>query len=175
MNGRKRLRSFQYNCQVQPTVSWIPNDHEVASVEKLQVSLQHESFKDKENETDIKTFDFNTLKAEGYTVKNDTGFKFPLDEYITLENLRVILSLEYTIPQERMIAWRIAHPTRGMNLTVQFPKDLTIATEPYYNNENIPPPTSAPGLFQLISEDWIMPGEGIIILLLKDAGKQGES
>jgi hypothetical protein len=152
--------------RIQDSVKWIPSEYEVETLDGFKIVIQHDSFKNKDNGKGEITFGCSSSGSGKLLTNDKNGFTLSLDEYIHLENLRVQIVVNYTIPRERIIAKRMAYPTRGLNLSVQYPKDLAIATEPYYN-ENAMSSTSLPGSYHLISEDWIMPDEGITMQLLK--------
>jgi hypothetical protein len=152
--------------EIQRAVRWMPSEYEVETLEDFTIVLQHETLKSKEH--DKGEISFSRLDPKGKLVENEkNSFTLPLDDYIGLDGLWVQIIVNYTIPLERIIAKRMAYPTRGINLSVQYPKnDFVVATEPYFNGSRVST-TTMPGNFHLSSEDWIMPDEGITVQLLK--------
>ncbi len=165
--------SMSWKCKrnggrIQNSVDWIPSEYEIETLNDFTITIQHDSFKTDDNAKGEKIFTPN--QSDSNIVKiirtRNNGFRLPLDSFIDLDNLRVTICVNYIIPQERIIAKRMAYPTKGINLSVQYPPfDLVIAMEPYYK-ETAVAPINKPGSYILDSEDWIMPDEGLTIQLL---------
>ncbi|MEI9807769.1 MAG: hypothetical protein WDO16_07765 [Bacteroidota bacterium] len=155
--------------KIQQNVSWVPGESEFEKINDFEVSIQHKSLLSNTNPTGTEFFSFDRLKNEGCTATNNMGFSLPLKNYSSIDDLYIIVKVNCIISKERFIAWRMSLPTRGMTLTVQFPKELRMETE-FYFDENNPihyEKTSKSGYYYLHVEDWIMPDQGITIQLLK--------
>lgn len=165
------IETMSWTCKsnggrIQDSVKWMPSEYEVEKLDKFEITIQHESFKSGDNEKGEHKFTPESTDSGRLKITHENAFELSLSDCVHLQNLRVQISVNYMIPQERIIAKRMAYPTRGLNLSVQYPKDLVILAEPYCY-ENAMFPTNQPGNYLLVSEDWIMPNEGITMQLLK--------
>jgi hypothetical protein len=100
--------------------------------------------------------------------KTETGgFIFPLNGHIYLNNLKVILSTETIVATNKFWAWRMAHPSRGISLSVRYPSELSINRELFGIGEECNEiDDKGKGYYKLSSKKWILPDEGIVFELV---------
>lgn len=155
--------------RIQENISWEPSPGEYEDVNDFSLSLHHASLDGK-----TERFTHNKLEELNCLSEDKKGFHFSLDhKYQNLDQLFVTIKVNATIIKTRFIAWRMSHPTRRMSLTVQFPKELKVVTELFFNENNLVNIESeTDGYFYLNIEDWIMPDEGISLQLLSKNNQQ---
>ncbi len=152
------------NGKIQGEISWIPAENEFEAIDIKRVKLKHNSFSTDSDST--KSFEYANFKTEWHQ-PNGLGFTMPLKEYINLSDLRVTVIVNYVIPKERFIAWRMAHLSKNVLVTVSYPNDLLVRSETYcMNNDYFEINTPKSGYYKWANKGWVLPGEGIAFQIL---------
>jgi hypothetical protein len=146
--------------KIQDTVQWEPNAFEFEKVEDLQLIIEHPLIS-------TGTIYFGKRELEEKFKTNNDGFIFPLREYITLDGLRIKIISDVIVSKNKFLAWRMAHPSRGISLSVRYPQDLNINKELFGIGEDcFEINDKGKGYYKLSSQKWILPDEGIVFELL---------
>jgi hypothetical protein len=155
-----------YTCKmnggtIQSDINWSPDLDEYKESISFKIELTHSSF-------GKKIYEKESLRERGFLLPNELGFTIPLTDFTSCDNLNVIIQSKYTMRADRFIGWRMSYPTKGLTLTLQFPRDLKISYEYFFTETGKYRTTDDQlGYFNLTMDDWIMPDEGICLQLLK--------
>jgi hypothetical protein len=144
--------------RIQDSIHWEPNEGEFESVECLEFQISHSDLKGGKRSFEVATFE------TAWKTPNN-GFKYPLQDLIDLDGLVVTIKSDVIVSKNKFLAWRMAHPSRGILLSVRYPPDLTINKELFGLGENCTE-ILEPGYYKLSSQKWILPNEGIVYELV---------
>lgn len=170
----KIYETLSYICmsnsgKVQENVCYLPERHEKYEIANFHVTLQHDKFKSKLGDKNGQVnFDLHTLKEKKACVLITDGFDLDIKDYCE-DGLNVIVNAEYTSSIDRFIAWRMSHPSRNVIINLNFPKDLILAKEFFFNENDsyTEKLDEANGNYYLAVHDWLLPDEGITFQLHK--------
>lgn len=167
--GKKdRVRSVEvltWNCKanqgrIQENVGWDPNEGEVEKVEDTNLRLEH-----KDLPGGFKEYSYEDLKKIEETKTG--GIIFSLKDYDHSDGLKIILTIATLAATNKFWAWRMAHPSRGISLTVRYPADLSINRELYgIGDDCYELNEKGKGYYKLSSQKWVLPKEGVVFELV---------
>jgi hypothetical protein len=143
--------------KIQADVKWKPNPGEFESVKDYSIRIVA---------SDIdKTFDKGQL--EQWKTETD-GFVFPLNKHYSKDGLKVTVTSNVIIQKNKFIAWQMAHPSKGITISVRYPTDFLINKELFGIEDNCDEINEEEyGYYKLTSENWILPNQGIVFELIE--------
>lgn len=161
--------------EIQPFISWTPEEGEFQEVRELEVSLRlpagisinlGKDVADLVDKDGRISFSFDTLQKK---CKVGRGYQISLEEFRTADGLQVKIHARYMMRRNRFIGWAMAHPTKGLHLTIKHPENWAPVHELFAIEEEEVHIDKRPGLFQLRSESWILTGAGLVIQLAEES------
>lgn len=155
--------------EIQPDIKWIPEPGEFDDVTFMHIKLEHPSFQEDEHtnkrEKFIKQGDKN-LK----TVEDGFGFVYTIQPDERQNGLKVTVKVKFQNPTERLIAWRMAHISKGVSISVLYPSDLKAAKEIFVLGRDESYSESfdeTEGYYRWSSDgNWVLPNEGVAFQML---------
>jgi hypothetical protein len=145
---------------IQEFIQWEPNEGEFEKVAGLSFAIQHPRIPNGRLYYEKKDF-----KNEWKT-RND-GLNYPLKDFLTFDGLKVTIISDVIVSKNKFLAWRMAHPSRGISLAVRYPQELTINKELFGLGEDCTEiDDKGKGYYKLSSQKWILPDEGIVYELV---------
>ena len=164
----KIKETISYICmansgRIQDNVGYIPELGEHDTESFYFVSLQHEDFKNNVGDsTGTIKFDVAKLMEIQACTDINKGFNLDIKQY-NKNGLNVFIRTDHLINKHRFIGWRMSHPTRNLSATINFPLDLSLAKEFFFNeNDSYTEYMDAEnGTYSLNINDWLLPDEGI--------------
>ena len=171
-NSKLKVDEYlQFTCmkngnKCQEFIEYIPDEGEYEHIENIEVSIQHESFKNEDNPEGKKKYSMENLSQMDALLPKNLGFKFSIADY-NLDKLNVVIKLTFIVSREKLISWRMSQPTKGVNIIVHYPKDLNLFREMFFsssldfNEEN----NRDNNRYTFLLQDWLMPNEGITFQL----------
>lgn len=160
---------LSWNCKanggkIQSNITWEPSDNEFEKVRELTLILEHELL-DVDGMKGKATYDLKKLRE--WQAEGSDGFNYPLKSIIDLDGLKVTIKSEVVISKNKFIAFRMAHPSRGLSMSIRYPKELTIVKELFgIEDECCEIDDNGKGYYKLSSQKWILPDEGIVFQLV---------
>jgi hypothetical protein len=136
---------------IQQNVRWVADPNEFLAVEALSVSVQYPYTHEKQGQCVI----LHDGKPSGREVTVE------LDNFKDVDGLIVITTSKYRIDVERFQYWTMMHPTRNFDITIIYPADHAIQTNPLILNKDLILITEAAGYFKAKYDSWMLPASGL--------------
>ena len=154
---------------IQDKIDWKPDEGEFESLDSLSISLtprQEATAGSIGARASVskapRTISFEELKT-AYCA--GAGYSVSLSDFADCDGLHVQVRARYRIRKDRFIGWRMAHPTRGVHLTIHHPPDLQVSYEVYAIEDEGQHVSRGIGHFQFRVDGWMIPSAGIAVQL----------
>ena len=143
--------------KIQDVISYEPDPGEYIKASNYEIIFKHDTF-----EKDV-LVNLKQLKDEDRMTSGDLGFIYPITGKLNIDNLYIKIHSEFIISKSRIMAWRMSHPTKDVVIRIQYPKELSLITELFFNENNVQDKSHKPSLgsYHITIKDWLMPNEGI--------------
>ena len=163
LNVKERIT---YNCLpnsgiIQKEVCYFPDVVEHATSIDFEVIIQHEDLKSDENKSGKICFDLAKLKEIGACKDVEKGFALDITKY-NIKGLNILVKAEYLIEDTRFIGWRMSHLSKNVALKINYPEELKLVKEFYFNSNDSLTEDDSKGNYLLKINDWLLPDEGLV-------------
>ena len=167
-NGIEIQDTISYTCRkaggsIQKSVRWAADPGEFISVKKLKIQVQYPYW--------------HELKGQWKPLKEASvselicldRFRYdqPLDDYKDVDGLIVKMESTYVVDLERFQYWEMAHPTKGFNMSISFPKEFSIQLKPLVLHPELAQIMIADGYANVIYDTWMLPQSGVAFRFIK--------
>lgn len=176
--------SSKEHFRVTETLSWECKRNKTA----IQEFIDYQPEPDEFEELKIKKLEFSHEKIENGSIEikeedikktfstQHGGMRFPiLPTWKEMDGLKVKIETEYKISIHKFLAWRMAAPSRGVSMIVNYPTDFDFRKESYvmesygknYNNTFDKTDLVHDGFVRFATSGWVLPNEGITFQLVR--------
>lgn len=84
-----------------------------------------------------------------------------LRNYADKDGLIVTIEAEYRIRKNRFLYWQMSHLTKGMTLTLLFPRNVNVQVVPFVQGSDKRQETKRDNYYKVTYNQWILPDAGI--------------
>ena len=150
MNVRKadivRLREFSIAIEVPLNFYQSPN-----------FQAQHPRFPSRRM-----TFELNGQNREKLVpIEVGMGYKLSLADFSEVDELYVEVHSKYVVARPRPFSWTMAHPSKNLTVTINYPRHLTIDVNLFGIEEGEYHEEERAGLYALRYGSWLLPNSGV--------------
>lgn len=164
-----------YTCRkvgdyIQDEVRWLADKDEIDKLDdfKVQIRVPQNFFQSPEFKTRYPSismaetiFDMkDTSQQRLISAKDGHGYTLALSEFKEIDGLYVKISVRYTVPEGRMITWKMTHPSRNVAGVVRFPSDFKNHVEVFGFNREELNEEHRTGLYTFNYSSWLLPNSG---------------
>lgn len=169
-NTLKIKERITYNClpnagSIQKDVCYLSEIGEHAKSVNFEVILQHEKLRSEKNFSDNLIFDLVKLKELKACTEIEKGFGLDISEY-NFTGLNIFVKAEYLIERSRFLGWRMSHPSKNVSVKINYPENLKLSREFYFNCNDSKTEDNILGSYYLRINDWLLPDEGVAFQFL---------
>lgn len=148
---------------IQSRVFWQANSREVLKMEDLRVQLRWpRGHKEADRRVILGIQDLTEKQLHDGSLL----FEYDLSQHRQVDGLVVEAEATYLVHDASFNTWRMADPSRDVELRISYPTDLKIQFLPYLIDHDPDEVQDDPGLFIARFKSWIMPKSGFAWKLL---------
>jgi hypothetical protein len=97
--------------------------------------------------------------------KLNEGIKHSLSEFESFDGLIVITEAEYIVERGKFQYWQMAHPTKNFDITITYPKELSIQFKTLVLEDVVSQITEDSGYLKFSYGTWALPQSGLAWLI----------
>lgn len=151
----------RYVCRVsggkiQDSVSWKPDPDEFKKVLSLKIKIQFPANHEEAGKIDEIVLDPS---------KFNEGIKHSLSAFESVDGLIVIAESEYIVERGKFQYWQMAHPTKNFDITITYPKELSIQFKTLVLEDVVSQITEDSGYLKFSYGTWALPQSGLAWLI----------